>query len=101
MSYFDFPPILERLLAVSKQISDLNFSVGQPPQVEINGYLTPVEPMGVRNLTPYQTEIIALTLLRDNPEATARLVHTGTADLSYSLASRVGKSFCKKGNTYN
>ena len=89
MSYFDFPPILERLLAVSKQISDLNFSVGQPPQVEINGYLTPVEPMGVRNLTPYQTEIIALTLLRDNPEATARLVHTGTADLSYSLASRV------------
>ena len=89
MSYFDFPPILERMLAVSKQISDLNFSVGQPPQVEINGHLTPVEPMGVGQLTPYQTEIIAMTLLRDNPEAAARLAHTGTADLSYSLASRV------------
>ena len=89
MSYFDFPPILERMLAVSKQISDLNFSVGQPPQVEINGQLTPVEPFGVGSLTPYQTEIIAMTLLRDNPEAALRLTQSGTADLSYSLASRV------------
>src|SRR6266581_2933896 len=66
MSFFDLPPIIERMLLVSDKISDLNFSVGQLPQVEI----------------------IAMTLLEENPEAAGRLVETGTADLSYSLPSR-------------
>ena len=88
MSFFDLPPIIERMLLVSDKISDLNFSVGQLPQVEINGKLTPVQPLGLQKLTPYQTEIIAMTLLEENPEAAERLVKTGTADLSYSLPSR-------------
>src|SRR5437879_2630240 len=88
MSFFDLPPVIERMLMVSDKISDLNFSVGQLPQVEINGKLTPVQPLGLKKLTPYQTEIIAMTLLQENPEAADRLVKTGTADLSYSLPSR-------------
>ncbi|HXM50859.1 MAG TPA: PilT/PilU family type 4a pilus ATPase [Pyrinomonadaceae bacterium] len=88
MSFFDLPPIIERMLMVSDKISDLNFSVGQLPQVEINGKLTPVQPLGLQKLTPYQTEIIAMTLLQENSEAAERLVQTGTADLSYSLPSR-------------
>lgn len=88
MSFFDLPPIIERMLLVSDKISDLNFSVGQLPQVEINGKLTPVQPLGLQKLTPYQTEVIAMTLLQENPEAADRLVKTGTADLSYSLPSR-------------
>jgi len=88
MSFFDLPPIIERMLMVSDKISDLNFSVGQLPQVEINGKLTPVQPLGLQKLTPYQTEIIAMTLLEENSEAAERLVQTGTADLSYSLPSR-------------
>ncbi|HKY29661.1 MAG TPA: PilT/PilU family type 4a pilus ATPase [Pyrinomonadaceae bacterium] len=88
MSFFDLPPVIERMLAVSDRISDLNFSVGQLPQVEISGKLTPVQPLGMQKLTPYQTEIIAMTLLNGNPEAAQRLVKTGTADLSYSLPSR-------------
>src|SRR2546429_4942496 len=88
MSFFDLPPVIERMLMVSDKISDLNFSVGQLPQVEINGKLTPVQPLGLQKLTPYQTEIIAMTLLEENPEAAERLVETGTADLSYSLPSR-------------
>jgi twitching motility protein PilT len=88
MSFFDLPPIIERMLLVSDKISDLNFSVGQLPQVEINGKLTPVQPLGLQKLTPYQTEIIAMTLLQENAEAAERLVKTGTADLSYSLPSR-------------
>ncbi len=88
MSFFDLPPIIERMLLVSEKISDLNFSVGQHPQVEINGKLTPVQPLGMQKLTPYQTEIIALTLMYGNPDASERLVRTGTADLSYSLPSR-------------
>jgi twitching motility protein PilT len=89
MSFFDLPPIIERMLLVSDKISDLNFSVGQPPQVEINGKLTPVQPLGLQKLMPYQTEIIAMTLMQGNPEAAERLAHSGTADLSYSLPSRV------------
>ena len=88
MSFFDLPPIIERMLLVSDKISDLNFSVGQPPQVEINGKLTPVQPLGMQKLSPYQTEIIALTLIHGNPDAAERLARTGTADLSYSLPSR-------------
>ncbi|MDQ2936972.1 MAG: PilT/PilU family type 4a pilus ATPase [Acidobacteriota bacterium] len=88
MSFFDLPPIIERMLLVSDKISDLNFSVGQLPQVEINGNLTPVQPLGMQKLTPYQTEIIAMTLLHGNPDAAERLVKSGTTDLSYSLPSR-------------
>ena len=88
MSFFDLPPIIERMLLISDKISDLNFSVGQPPQVEINGKLTPVQPLGMQKLSPYQTEIIAMTLMHGNPDAAERLARTGTADLSYSLPSR-------------
>ncbi|MEP6911412.1 MAG: PilT/PilU family type 4a pilus ATPase [bacterium] len=88
MSFFDLPPIIERMLLVSDKISDLNFSVGQVPQVEINGKLTPVQPLGMQKLTPYQTEIIAMALMQGNPDAAERLANSGTADLSYSLPSR-------------
>jgi twitching motility protein PilT len=88
MSFFDLPPIIERMLLVSDKISDLNFSVGQLPQVEINGKLTPVQPLGMQKLSPYQTEIIAMSLMHGNPDAAERLARTGTTDLSYSLPSR-------------
>jgi twitching motility protein PilT len=88
MSFFDLPPVIERMLLVSDKISDLNFSVGQLPQVEVNGTLTPVQPLGMQKLTPYQTEIIAMSLMHGNPDAAERLAKTGTADLSYSLPSR-------------
>jgi len=88
MSFFDLPPIIERMLLVSDKISDLNFSVGQLPQVEINGKLTPVQPLGMQKLSPYQTEIIAMALMQGNADAAERLGKTGTADLSYSLPSR-------------
>lgn len=88
MSFFDLPPVIERMLMVSDKISDLNFSVGQVPQVEVNGKLMPVQPLGLQKLTPYQTEIIAMTLMHGHPDAVERLIQTGTADLSYSLPSR-------------
>jgi twitching motility protein PilT len=88
MKYFDLPPVIEHMLKVSDEISDLNFSVGQAPQVEINGHLTAVQPLGLQKLTPYQTEIIAMTLMLGNPDAAQRLAHTGSADISYSLPSR-------------
>ena len=88
MKYFDLPPVIEQMLKVSENISDLNFSVGQAPQVEVNGRLNPVQPLGLQKLTPYQTEVIAITLMQGNPDAAYRLAHTGSTDLSYSLPSR-------------
>src|SRR5436190_3052563 len=88
MNFFDLSPLIERMLLVSDKISDLNFSVGQHPQVEINGKLTPVQPLGLQKLTAYQTEIIAMALLQGSPESAKQLVEAGTADLSYSLPSR-------------
>ncbi|MBV8856561.1 MAG: PilT/PilU family type 4a pilus ATPase [Acidobacteria bacterium] len=88
MKYFDLPPVIEQMLKAAEAISDLNFSVGQTPQVEVNGQLRPVQPLGLQKLTPYQTELIAMTLLQGNPDAAQRLAHTGSADLSYSLPSR-------------
>jgi twitching motility protein PilT len=77
------------MLLVSDKISDLNFSVGAQPQVEINGKLTSVQPLGLQKLSPYQTEIIALTILKGHLEATHQLARTGATDLSYSLPSRM------------
>ncbi|MDT7541983.1 MAG: twitching motility protein PilT [Acidobacteriota bacterium] len=89
MSFFDLPPVIERMLLVSDKISDLNFSVGQQPQVEINGKLTSVQPLGLQKLSPYQTEIISMTLMEGNPDAASRLASTGSVDLSWSLPTKI------------
>jgi twitching motility protein PilT len=88
MNFFDVNPIIEQMLQAADYISDLNFSVGQPPQVEVSGQLKPFKVMGVGNLTPFQTEAIAMSLLRDNAEAASQLVKKGTADLSYALPGK-------------
>src|ERR1044072_2108615 len=88
MSLLDVTPIIEQMLQVSEDISDLNFSVGQSPQVEINGSLVQLSPMGLGKLSSFQTETIAMALLRDHPEASTILVHSGAPYLSYSLPGR-------------
>jgi len=47
MSYFDVNPLLAKMLDVAPGISDLNLSVGKPPQVEIEGQLRPVPFAGI------------------------------------------------------
>jgi twitching motility protein PilT len=88
MSLLDVAPIIEQMLQVSENVSDLNFSCGQVPQVEINGTLYSTEPLGLGRLSAYQTEIIAMSILRDNPEAARQLARTHTSDLSYALPGK-------------
>ncbi len=88
MSLLDIAPIIEQMLLVSENVSDLNFSCGQKPQIEINGTLYSATPMGLGRLSAFQTEQIALALLRDNPEAAANLARFRTADLSYALPGK-------------
>ncbi|MBK7992092.1 MAG: PilT/PilU family type 4a pilus ATPase [Blastocatellia bacterium] len=88
MSFFELPPLIEKMLATSENVSDLNFSVGRPPQVEVNGKLTPVEIKGLRVLTPYQTEVIAMSLLSGNKDAAEKLLKNGSVDISFSIHQR-------------
>lgn len=88
MSLLDVAPIIEQMLLVSDNVSDLNFSCGQKPQVEINGVLYPASPIGLGKLSAYQTEMIAMALIRDNPDAADHLFRYRTADLSYALPGK-------------
>ena len=88
MSLLDVAPIIEQMLLISDNVSDLNFSTGQKPQVEISGSLYAASPLGLGRLSPFQTEMIAMAILRDNAEAASQLARFGTADLSYSLPAR-------------
>ena len=67
-------------------ISDLNFSVGHPLQVEDFGELKPVfiDP-AIEALTPYQTEQIALVLMQGNRRLIYDYLTGGSCDCSYSL----------------
>lgn len=67
-------------------ISDLNFSVGHPLQVEDFGELKPVfvDPP-IEALTPYQTEQIALSIMQGNRRLIYDYLTGGSCDCSYSL----------------
>jgi len=60
MKNFNLDAILEAMLKISDRVSDLNFSVGRAPQVEVDGQLRPVSFAGIEKLLPYHTEIIAM-----------------------------------------
>jgi twitching motility protein PilT len=88
MKNFNLDAILEAMLKLSERVSDLNFSVGRPPQVEVDGQLVPVNFPGLPRLTPYQTEMIAMHMLRGDRELTRSLLSNGSVDLSYSIPQK-------------
>jgi len=88
MKNFNLDAILEAMLKMSEPVSDLNFSVGRPPQVEIDGQLVAVNFPGLPRLTPYQTEMIAMHMLRGDRELTRTLLTNGSVDLSYSIPQK-------------
>lgn len=88
MSLLDVAPIIEQMLLTSDNVSDLNFSCGQKPQIEVNGTLYPAAPLGLGRLSAFQTEMIAMSILRDNAEASLQLAKYRTADLSYALPGK-------------
>ena len=88
MKNFNLDAILEAMLKMSDRVSDLNFSVGRQPQVEIDGQLVSVNFPGLPRLTPYQTEMIAMHMLRGDRELTRTLLMNGSVDLSYSIPQK-------------
>src|SRR5713226_1393954 len=77
--------VLQQMLAVSDKVSDLIFSPGRPPQIELVGKLQPVPVAGVEKLSPAQTSSIAKLIIGGHEGATESLEKLGSADLSFSV----------------
>lgn len=78
--------LLIGMLEVSPKVSDLVFSPGRPPQVQVNRALIPVETLSVGILSADDTRRIASELIGDNKNAIAALREHGACDVSYGLA---------------
>ncbi len=78
--------LLAGMLRASDKVSDLIFSPGRPPQVEIHGQLTAVEIVGSGMLTADDTRRIAADLIGTNKQAINTLREQGSCDVSYGLA---------------
>ena len=81
--------ILVKMLDYHRDVSDLNFTVGKPMQVESAGELIPVDiKPNFKTLSPFQTEILALNLINQDRRLTKTLLTEGSCDLSYSLPGK-------------
>jgi twitching motility protein PilT len=73
------------MLRVSEKVSDLIFSPGRPPQVEIHGQLVGVEMPRSGTLSADDTRRIAADLIGNNKQAISALREQGSCDISYGL----------------
>lgn len=80
----NFVMLLQHMLNLPGKASDLFFSPGRPPQVEIMGKLHPVNVRGLEKLTPAHTSAIAKLILSGKKQATEVLETNGATDVSYS-----------------
>jgi twitching motility protein PilT len=79
------PNIIASMLHAAPKTSDLIFSPGRAPQVEINGQLTQLKIKGVGILSSEDTARIAADLIGRNSHAVEKLKEEGSCDISYSL----------------
>ena len=79
------PALLGAMLRAAEKISDLIFSPGRPPQVQVYGQLIPVQVPGLTTLTPDDTRHLAADLIGDNKQAVTTLREHGSCDISYGL----------------
>ncbi len=77
--------IIASMLAAAPKTSDLIFSPGRAPQVEMNGQLVQLKIKGVGVLSPEDTARIAADLIGRNTHAVEKLKEEGSCDISYSL----------------
>jgi twitching motility protein PilT len=79
------PTLIAAMLKASEKISDLIFSPGRAPQVEISGQLAQLKIPGVGVLSADDTARIAADLIGRNEHAVGKLRTEGSCDISYSL----------------
>jgi len=78
--------LLAAMLKVNSQVSDLIFSPGRLPQIEVHGQLISVEGKGLHPLIADDTRRIASDLIGNNKQAIQILREQGSCDISYGLA---------------
>src|ERR1043166_4759689 len=98
----NFVALLRQMLKTSDKVSDLLFSPGRAPQVELSGKLQPVNFPGLDKLTPAQTADIARMIIGNHSTATESLAKSGSADLSFSVPgeARFRVNIFKQRGTY-
>src|SRR5215211_7300531 len=98
----NFVAVLREMLRASDKVSDLIFSPGRPPQVELAGKLVPVRVPGLEKLTPAHTAGIAKLIIGNQQAAIDSLEKTGSADLSFSVPgdARFRVNIFKQRGTY-
>ncbi|MDQ6652558.1 MAG: Flp pilus assembly complex ATPase component TadA [Acidobacteriota bacterium] len=85
----NFIAMLRQMLKISDKVSDLIFSPGRPPQVELAGKLQPVKIPGLEKLVPAHTASIAKLIIGNHQNAAESLERNGSADLSFGVPGEV------------
>jgi twitching motility protein PilT len=78
--------IIASMLQAAPKTSDLIFSPGRAPQVELHGQLMQLKIKGVGVLSAEDTARIAADLIGRNSFAVGKLKEEGSCDISYSVA---------------
>jgi twitching motility protein PilT len=94
--------VLQQMLGVSDKVSDLIFSPGRPPQVELVSKLQGVPIAGLEKLTPAQTYAIAKLIIGNHETSIESLEKFGSTDLSFGVPglSRFRVNIFKQRGTY-
>src|SRR5438477_388656 len=79
------PALLGAMLRAADKISDLIFSPGRPPQVQVYGQMISVQVPGLTALSADDTRHIAADLIGDNKQAITALREHGACDISFGL----------------
>jgi len=94
--------LMAAMLESHDSVSDLNFSVDRPLQVHSNGELAPVSVTPpIANLTPFQTETLALNLMHNDRRLIQMVLQQGSCDTSYFLTGKARfrvNVFSQRGN---
>jgi twitching motility protein PilT len=81
--------LLTHILDEHPQLSDINFTVGKPPQAEVDGELVAVcLDLNLPELMPFHTEMLVLNLIGKDRRNIEHLLTHGSCDLSYYLPGR-------------
>jgi twitching motility protein PilT len=79
------PQLIGAMVKAHERVSDLIFSPGRAPQIEVNGALVELKYKGLEMLTSQDTLTIANDIMGKNETPQRKLELEGSADLSYGV----------------